>query len=239
MKTNYIIMILTFFINLFMALSLNSFSSSTLYLPMMFLYFLSGLAAFIDKIAYYKNSGQKLEEKISWICFSVCFLVVCFYIANSLGFIEIIFQCNYGTYNVLMQGIQNSFFTFNSVNITPFIFLFAFMLPFAYPVLCLISYLREQGLTMEQVLYIHKNNKLKLFGLLILSVIIGSIGMGICHLKYCKSDCKYGSPQYSKYFCALFILSLCILCVRFFLRHKNDKLSTHQQEEQSSTSKQP
>lgn len=222
MKTNYKVLLLTFIINIFMALSLNSFTSPTLYLPMMFLYFLSGLAAFLDKATFYRSIDRKSEEKISFICFIICFISVCFYVADSLDFIEITFQCNNGMYKVLMQGVQNSFFTFNSINVTPIMFAFAFILPFAYLALCLIPYLREHGLTMDKIIYISKNNKLKLFGLIILSISIGFIGNGICYLKYCKSDCTYGSPQYYKYFGFFLIISLCILYMQFFLRHKND-----------------
>lgn len=159
MKTNYKVLLLTFVINIFIALSLNSFTSPTLYLPMMFLYFLSGLAAFLDKIAFYKSVSQEFEKRISYIGFFVCFIVVCFYIAHSLRFIEINFQCDNGTYKVLMQGIQNSFFTFNSINITPIIFSFVFILPFAYLALCLVSYLREQGFTLNKVKSILLNHK--------------------------------------------------------------------------------
>ena len=224
MKTNYTVLILTFIINIFMALSLNSFTSPTLYLPMMFLYFLSGLAAFLDKISFYKSTKQKPEEWISWFSFSICFLGVCFYTANSLGFIEITFQCNCGIYNVLMQGVPNSFFTFNSINVTPAIFIFAFILPFAYLALCLVSYLRERGLTIVKVVYICKNRKLRLIGVITLSVLAGFLGMLACYLKYCNSASNYGSPQYYKYFIIVSILAVFILGIRFLLRHKNDDL---------------
>lgn len=235
MKTNYKVLLLTFVINMFMALSLNSFTSPTLYLPMMFLYFLSGLAAFLDKATFYRSIHLKFEEKISFICFIICFISVCFYVADSLDFIEITFQCNNGMYKVLMQGVQNSFFTFNSINVTPIMFAFAFILPFAYLALCLIPYLREHGLTMDKIIYISKNNKLKLFGLIILSISIGFIGNGICYLKYCKSDCTYGSPQYYKYFWVFLIISLCVLYMQFFLRHKNDDSMNQPEEHTEST----
>ena len=234
MRTNYTVLILSFVINIFMALSLNSFTSPTLYLPMMFLYFLSGLAAFLDKISFYKSTKQKPEEWISWFCFLICFLCVCLYTANSLGFIEIAFQCNCGTYNVLIQGVPNSFFTFNSINVTHAIFIFAFILPFAYLALCLVSYLRERGLTIDKVIYICKNQKLRLIGVITLSVFAGFLGILVCYLKYCNSASDYGSPQYCKYFIIVFILVLLILGIRFFLRHKNDDLLQRQHPEDSS-----
>lgn len=239
MKTNYKVLIFTFFINIFMALSLNSFTSPALYLPMMFLYFLSGLASFVDKISFYKGTGQKAEEGICWICFFICLLGACFYTADSLDFIEITFQSNCGTYKVLMQGVQNSFFTFNSINVTPLIFFVVFILPFAYPVLCMVSYLREQGLTWKKIRYICKHNILRLFALLFLSVIIGFAGAGVCQLKYIKTSNNYGIPQYHKYFIVAFILCLFISYTYFFLRHRNDDLGqSHQQEEHPYTSEQ-
>lgn len=234
MKANYTVLILTFVINIFMALSLNSFTSPALYLPMMFLYFLSGLAAFLDKISFYKSTKQKPEEYISWFCFLICFLGVCFYTANSLGFIEIAFQCNCGTYKVLMQGVQNSFFTFGSINVTPVIFILILIIPFAYLVLCLVSYLRERGLTTRKVIYICKSKRLRLIGVISLSVLAGFAGMIACYLKYHNSASNYGSPQYCKYFVIVFISVLFILGTRFFLRHKNDDLLQGQQPENSS-----
>ncbi len=236
MKTSYKVLMITFVINLFMAFSLNSFTSPTLYLPMMFLYFLSGLAAFLDKIAFYKSIKQKPEEYISWICFSICFLGVCFYTANSLGFIEVNFQRNNGTYKVLMQGVQNSFFTFNSINVTPAIFIPAYILPFAYPALCLVSYLREQGLTMEKVINISRTHKKTLILPFILSIIIGVfIGVGFCYLKYNMNNHIYGHPQYHKYFLLLFIVSLCASYVCFFLHYKNDNSGQQPEEESAQT----
>lgn len=222
MKTNYEVLLLTFIINIFMALSLNSFTSPTLYLPMMFLYFLSGLAAFIDKIEFYKSAGQKFEKRISYISFLICLLGACLYIAYSLGFIEINFQCDNGTYKVLMQGVPNSFFTFNSINITPIIFSFVFILPFAYLALCLVSYLREQGFTMKKVKDILLNHKKTSFLPLLLSVFMGVSGVIFCHVKYHLGNHQYGLPQYQKYFIALFILSFCFSYLLYFLCHKND-----------------
>lgn len=73
MKTNYKVLLLTFVINIFMALSLNSFTSPTIYLPMMFLYFLSGLATFLDKIAFYKSVSQEFEKEYHILDFSFVF----------------------------------------------------------------------------------------------------------------------------------------------------------------------
>lgn len=220
MKTNYKILSLTFVINLFMALSLNSFSSSSLYLPMMFLYFLSGLAAFIDKVAFYKFACLKSEEYISWICFFVCFLVVCLYIANSLGFIEITFHYNCEIYKVLMQGVPNSFFTFNSIDITSFIFVSAFLVPFSYLALCIIPFLREHGFTKKVIIDISCNHKKNLLFHIFMSFLIGITGIIICHLKYISCTHIYGQPQYVKYFSFFSVISFCFLYLSFLKRNK-------------------
>lgn len=237
MKTNYKVLIFTFFINIFMALSLNSFTSPTLYLPMMFLYFLSGIASFVDKISFYTGVGQKAERIICWCCFFICLLGACFYTADSLGFIEITFQSNCGTYKVLMQGVQNSFFTFGSINVTPLIFIVVFILPFAYPLLCLVSYLKEQGLTWVKIVDISKHNILKLIGLLFLSVIFGFIGIIICRIKYIYTSNGHGIPQYYKYFIIASVSCFFVSYISFFLYHRNDNLGqTHQHKECSHTS---
>lgn len=200
MKTNYKVLFITFIISIFMALSLNSFSSSELYLPAMFLYFLSGLATFVDKIAFYQYLGYKTEERVSWLCFCTCALVVCLCIANSLNFIEITFKCDEGIYKVLIQGVQNSFFTFNSINITTYIFLFASIIPSFYLILCIISYLREHGITWNLILDILKNHKSVFTIYLVISILLGFVGMFVCYLKYIYSPHEYGRPQYHKYF---------------------------------------
>lgn len=212
MKTNYKTLMITFAINLLMALSLNSFSTSSLYLPMIFLYFLSGLASFLDKITFYKSIGLKLEEIISTICFCVCFLIAFLYIANSLGFIGINFQCCDGTYRVLLLGIPNSFFTFNSIDITLFIFVAAFMVPCTYLVLCIIPYLREHGFTKNIIIDMSRQHIKSLIVRFFVSLLIGIIGIKICHYKYVKKSSLYGQPQSAKYFWAFFIGSLIITC---------------------------
>ena len=223
MKTNYKTLMITFAINLLMALSLNSFSTSSIYLPMIFLYFLSGLASFLDKISFYQSIGLKLEEKICTTCFCICFLIAFLYIANSLGFIGINFQNCEGTYRVLMQGIPNSFFTFNSVDITLFIFISAFMIPCVYLVLCIIPYLREHGFTKEILLQISRNHIKTLIILFFSSLVAGCIGICICYFKYIKKESLYGQPQYKKYFCVFFIGCLIITYILFIFRHRNEQ----------------
>lgn len=221
-KANYRILMFTFIINLFMALSLNSFSSSALYLPMMFLYFLSGLAAFVDKISFYNTENLYLELQISWVGFLICLIHVCIYLAYSLGFIEINFQYNGKTYCVLMQGMQNAFFTFNSINITHFIFVSAYIIPFAYPAFCIIPYLRKQGFTTKKVVDLFLSHKIALFALIIISTATGFIGIAICRYKAYKTQAKYGEPQYGKYFIVFLLIGL-FGSGLFLLHHYKDK----------------
>ena len=218
MKTRYSILIMTFVINVFMALSLNSFSSSDSYLPIMFLYFLSGLATFADKIFYYEDAGLYFEKKISIICFVVCSLIVCLYTAYSLGFVEINFQHNGRTYRILMQGIQDAFFTFNSIDITDFLTLAVAFIPFAFFILCVIPYLREQGYTKDSIKKASCKHKKIVILLIITSILIGFLGIIYCHFKYTNCCSIYGQPQYRKYFISLTCSSLFIMYM-FFLHH--------------------
>lgn len=224
MKTNYNVLIVTFVINIFMALSLNSFTSPETYLSAMFLYFLAGFATFIDKITFYQHIGYKLEKRVSQLCLYICAFAVCICIANSLQYIEIVFNSDKGIYKVIMQGGKNAFFTFNSINITPFIFVFAFIIPISYFILCIISYLREKDVTKDLIFDILKNYKLKFILLLTISIISGYIGVSICHLKYKYSSQEYGQPQYLKYFILFFSLFISISYVLLF-RHYIKQIS--------------
>lgn len=223
MKTNYKTLIITSIINLLMALSLNSFSTSSIYLPMIFLYFLSGLASFLDKISFYKSIGLKLEERISTVCFCTCFSIAFLYITKSLRFIDIKFQCCEGTYRILMQGIPDSFFTFNSIDITLVIFISAFMVPCTYLILCIIPYLREHGLTKQIILDISRNHIKTLVIMFGFSLPAGLMGTLFCHFKYYKKPRLYGQPQYEKYFWVFFIGYLIISYIAFIMRHRNDQ----------------
>lgn len=227
MKTNYSALIATIIISIFMALSLNSFSSSKLYLSAMFLYFLSGLATFIDKIIFYKYLGYKTEKHVSWICLCICSIIICLYIADSLNYIEIVFKCDDGIYKVLMQGVQKSFFTFNSINITPFIFIFAFTIPIFYLIIFIISCLRDKNITGEFIFATLKNNKLYFIIYLLFSIISGIVGIWICRLKYMHSSHEYGYPQYYKYFLLFFTLSISISYILLFCHYKKKSLKSN------------
>lgn len=60
-STNYIMLFFVAIINIFMALSLNSFSSSDAFLPALFLYFISNLATFLEKINTYEHIASAIS----------------------------------------------------------------------------------------------------------------------------------------------------------------------------------
>ena len=85
MKTHYWVLMFNVIINIIMACSLNSFSNSTLYLPVFFLYFLSNLAVFIEKYVSYKDRNQWIEQMISGVCVFLSGAMVFLYISNSIN----------------------------------------------------------------------------------------------------------------------------------------------------------
>lgn len=208
MKANYSILLLNFIISVFMFLSLNSFSDSTAYLPVLFLYFSSNIATFIDKYIYYKEIDLFLEKFISLICSLLCIAMVCIYISDSLGFTRITFHNVSGIYRMLIQGVPNSFFTFNSIDITLPTFFIAASIPLTYLFYCASSYLREIGLTRTKVIRIFTNNKKKTLFLIFLSLILGQFGVCLCHYKYQISYEGFGEPQYLKYLLAFSLIPL-------------------------------
>lgn len=224
-KTNYKILLFSFIINLFMAASLNSFSSSSTYLPMVFLYFLSGLAAFVDKISFYTTEDYYCEKLISWGGFIMCLAHVCIYLAYSLGFIEINFHHTGKTYRVLMQGIENAFFTFNSIDITPFIFFSAFIIPLTYLAFCVLSYLREQGFNKAWIFTLFITHKIAPFIIFFSTTVSGLLGATYCWQKSCKSNSKFGEPQYEKYILLCSIIGLLISSLITLRHYKNKECS--------------
>lgn len=215
-KVNHVILLLTFIINLFMALSLNSFSTTELYLPMMFLYFLSGLGAFIDKISHY--SYHKAEKIISWFGLIICLINVCMYLMYSLHFIEISFQYNGTNYHVLLEGVPNAFFTFTSINITPFMIISVLTIPFVYPLYGLISYLRERNISLNKVKEIYFTHKEALPILILTSIGFGFLGDGFCFFKSYLTQDPFGTPQYRNYFVLSFLFGFFIFGI-YQLRH--------------------
>lgn len=217
-KTNYVILLLTFIINLFMAFSLNSFSTTELYLPMMFLYFLSGLGAFIDKISCYSDPCYKAEKIISWFGLIICLINVCLYLMYSLHFIEMSFQYNGTNYHVLLQGVPNAFFTFTSVNITPFMIISVLTIPFSYPLFGIILYLRNRQISPKKIRNIYFTHKEALPVLILFSIIFGTLGDGFCFLKSYLKQNPFGTPQYKIYFISFFILGFFIFGI-YQLKH--------------------
>lgn len=200
MKTNYYILGFTFIINLFMAFSLNTFSTSALYLPALFLYFLSNLAAFIDKYTYYKDLNYIAEKNVSLICFLLSLFMVILYIADSLHYIEFMFHFVNGHYSIIIQSAQDSFFTFNSIDTTLFILASAFFMPFAYLLFCCIAFLREKGFNYSKIKTIIDMHSKKFVAIPIISLLSGCIGDFICYRKYKLCYAGYGNPQYFTYF---------------------------------------
>lgn len=228
MKTNYSLLIFNFVISIFMLLSLNSFSTSTMYLPALFLYFSSSIATFIDKYIYYRDLDFFTEKQFSLFCLIVSVAMICTYLSDSLGFVKITFQNVCGTYHMLIQGVPNSFFTFNSINITyPTLFASA-LLPISYLFFCISAHLREKGFTKDKIKSIVCKNKLKTFLVFIASIVSGLIGMQHCYYKFQHKYEGFGEPQYPKYFIAFWLLFILIFSSLFctLYKDKQDEIST-------------
>ena len=223
MKTNYGLLLFNFVISVFMLFSLNSFSTSEMYLPALFLYFLSNVAAFIDKYIYYKELNYSLEKLASAICFLSSVAMVCLYIFNSLDFIEITFQNSCGTYHMLVQGVPNSFVTFNSINITCLTLIFAVLAPVTYLFFCTTAYLRERGYTLQKIIKIISNHKIKTTLVFVGFIVSGLIGVLICHRKSINVCNGLGEPQYLKYFISFFFLTVFIFSLFFFTLYKDNE----------------
>lgn len=213
MKTNYKIQFFTFIVNTFMALSLNNFISSDVFLSALFLYFISNLAAFWDKLWYYTHDGSYSEKTVSYIGFFICLFAACFYLANALNFIDIVFFPATPTYEILVQGIPNSFFTFSSINIKWVITAFVFSIPILSLLLCIIPFLISHGYTKAMLIGILKNNQKCCFVNIVLSIISGGFFIVICHMRSSHKTTTLGSPQYLKYFflgfTIMFVISFC------------------------------
>ncbi len=203
---NYIMLFFVAIINIFMALSLNSFSSSESFLPALFLYFISSLATFLEKVNTYEQIASRTERIISICGFTVSLFFVCGYLANALHFIDINFQKPCNTYKILIQGRPDTFFTFSSIDITYFVFACVASIPFLSILLALIPYLRNKGYTKEIISNILvRNIKICIINIII-SICFGFLGVVYCHLKSLRLSSAYGTPQYTTYFfCAFFI----------------------------------
>lgn len=210
-STNYIMLFFVAIINIFMALSLNSFSSSDAFLPALFLYFISNLATFLEKINTYEHIASKIERHICYLGFIVSLFVVCCYLANVLHFIDINFQKRHdATYRILIQGRPDTFLTFTSIDVTSIMFIFIGCIPFLSILLSIIPFLRNQGFTLNILKSILKGNLKACYINIIISVLGGIIGAIICHIKYYYSDTHLGNPQYIKYIISFFTVSILI-----------------------------
>lgn len=214
MKANYKIQMFTVIVNFFMALSLNNFISPDVFLSALFLYFISNLAAFWDKAWYYTYNGSSSEKRISYIGFGCCLFAVCVYLANALNFIDIVFFPNSPTYEILAQGIPNSFFTFSSINIKWAVTALVISIPLISLLLCIIPFLISHGYTKPILIDILKRNKKCCVFNIVISMIFGVMGIVFCNLKSAFHADELGSPQYLKYF---FLCFTAVFCISFFL----------------------
>lgn len=227
MNTNYKILFFTFIINLFMAFSLNSFTSSEVFLPAIFLYFLSNLASFWDKSWYYTYNGYRGEKFISFVCFVVCVISICFYLAHTLNFIEILFYPQNTTYKMLMQGTSNAFFTFQAIDITYVTTSFVLLMPIASFFLCIIPFLSNHGYTAQIIYDIIKNSTSDILLIIVFSICSGLLGILFCHIKSVLNPTGIGTPQYMKYFLFFLLLTFTVgFCV--LIATKKAKLSSLQ-----------
>lgn len=211
---NYIMLIFVAIINIFMALSLNSFSSSESFLPALFLYFVSNLATFLEKVNTYEQIASRPERFISFCGLIISLLIVCCYLANVLHFIDINFQKPCDTYKILVLGKPDTFFTFPSIDVTYFVFICIASIPFFSILLALIPFLRNKGYTYEIIKNILTYNLKTCLLNLIISICSGFLGLLYCHLKACYADNTWGHPQYIKYYLVAFALAL---FVSFFI----------------------
>lgn len=151
----------------------------------------------------------------------VAVVMICIYISDSLGFVKITFQDVIETYHMLIQGVPNSFFTFNSIDITyPTLFASA-LIPVAYLFFYTSAHLREKGFTKEKIISIILKNKIKTFLVASASIVFGLIGMQHCYYKFQRKYEGFGEPQYEKYFLAFWIFFVLIFSFLFCTLYKD------------------
>lgn len=198
-------------INFFMAMSLNSFLSTDSFMPALFLYFISNLATFLEKIYVYDKAEARYERAISYICFSICLFLVCGYLTYALHFMNLNFQKNNEVYRILIQGIPDSFFTFSSIDVTGIVLICVWVMPAASFLLVLIPWLRDKGFSGKIIWSIVKQNKGKCISILIGSFLLGFTGVLFCYLKSYYAKDTLGSPQYLKYYLFTTLFSMILL----------------------------
>lgn len=220
MKTNYGVLWLNLIISIIMAFSLNNFTELDLYLPVFFLYFASNIAAFFDKYVTYKEMKQVWEECISVGCIVLSAVMVLLYLFHTLNYLEIYFEIIHNEYRMQVRAVPNSFYTFNSKDITMYVFITAIFIPVSYAVLLIAAYLREEGYTLDILKNIVMKKKRSVICCVLTSGVLGGLGVCFCLNKY-KRKCEgYGSPQWIKYFVIIFIISILF---EFFILMKRNK----------------
>ena len=218
-KTNYKILLCSCIINVFMALSLNNFVSSDVFLPALFLYFISNFMTFFEKSYNYKFIASKYEKYVSYTCCIVCGGISCLYTAHALQMVEIVFFKVEDNYRILLQGMPNTFLSFKSVDITGIIIICILFIPLASVLLCIIPFLHEQGFSKQDIENILKKHKCILVESIGMAGIAGGGGVIYCYIKSVNEHSIYGVPQYWKYFTVCFIViflfSLFIIIKRY------------------------
>ena len=210
LKTNYKIMFFTFIISMFMAMSLNNFVSSGVFLPALFLYFISNLAVFLEKAYTYNFIASRYEKIISYICCCVCIMVSCLYLSHALQLIEIAFFKERDRYRILLQSVPDTFFPFGSIDITFVIFFCIWFIPVASCLLFVIPLLSSHGYTRKNICTIIVQNFRLVLLNFIISLIMGLFGIICCRVKVKHMLSTLGYPQYAKYFWLMFATTLII-----------------------------
>lgn len=226
---NYMMLMFVAIINFFMAMSLNGFYSTDLFLPALFLYFISNLASFLEKKSSYKRCASHIEQLISSICFYISLFMVCGYLAYELHFINLNFQKANEVYHILIQGIPDSFITFSSLDVTILVIISIWIIPFSSVLLVIIPWLRSRGITTELVKIIVEHNKTRCIVISAASCGCGALGILVCRIKYDLLQSQIGTPQYFKYF-IVSSATMALLLFTLLIYTKRNKYLFHNQE---------
>ena len=222
MDGKIIIQLVLFLIQLYMAFSLNSFVSLDVFLPALFLYFISNLGAFIEKICSCSYKTHRAERCLSYGGVIICSVIVYGYIAESLHFIKFRYS-NTGDYKIIVENIENTFLTFPSFNITPLLIVFVGIITAIHFLFFLIPHLRNLGYTLDLFIFTFKHRPL---GTLICGIITLASSFWAsyyCHHKSEVANSSYGSPQYWKYILLASVTTFCISFLILTAIEKNNK----------------
>lgn len=222
MKTHYGVLWFNLIVSIIMAYSLNNFTELNLYLPVFFLYFSSNLAVFFEKYVSYRDMKYTWEQYFSCICIFLSGLMVLLYLFHTLNYLEIYFENVNNKYRMQIRSVPDSFYTFNSKDITNWVFAIALLvIPLTYVFLLIAAYLREEGYTLEILKNILKQKIRSVIVCFVISGSLGGLSAGYCLKKYEREYEGYGSPQWIKYLVCVFVLSFVIQLFFLVKRNKN------------------